>query len=934
MLTPGRLFACAVPFMASLLAGLYRWDGSAALKVLAAPKPPVWHFDLLSAGIGFALGLAFSILVFSLWRHIAALWEAVLSRAIDLRARVSRGVRERYREQVVQTAERSHLLRRYASLSQVYVEPALIIPYASPLAERLQEEGPKDAWWREVALHDLWHCSQVTIDISSALKQSRGLAILGPMGSGRTTLLAHLALCFAQGDGWRLTLPEQRETDPIELRTARERERNRLPVWVGLGLLDLSRVEAEIKHALVEPILGCLTGSLRGIVARPSESLVRSQIIQGRCLLLLDGLDVLGPDTRQRALDWLQKLRRTYPENVLIVTGAPEEYGSLWKAGFSPLLLDGLGPRQASRLVQKWESLRDEVETDARKAQLATAKTAFEAEMARAKKEGHPPPVEGEFALPGAPERLPGVLSTWRAGRRPGVMPIDVALAALLWREQDDVPQTSLARHAHLVLKALDRIPDSLLAPPQWARALASVAWTMLNEGRQRAHRTEFEVPIAGILAELAPVQPEAGEGEAKKAHQQPDLSRQARAVLDGLLRTDDLLVAAGHGNIEFTHPTFQNYLAAQHAARNELAEQMVAHVQDPRWQDVIGFYSALANVTPLVMERLKVHDDLFRAGFLAAADWMVASSEVDHRLRGGVLAELAQVFLDPSQSTALRRQAARAIAEVGDRGTLHLFGQALRHTDPHVRRLGVWALAQMGDIKLAEGLLYALSDADLAVRVEALYALVALGGERLIEGLVRGLQDEQELPRRVAAEGLASAGDEGFELLKEAAKSDDIHIRRAAAYGLGAVAEPWARAIVERMSTEDKEWYVRSAAIETLEKAQAGPPRILIEPPRLENEAWLVTWAAQQAMGVGTREAAVKVALRAVQEGDWQLKLAGADGLRATGDVEVVSSLSDALADADILVREDAYVALYEIARRAGIKVALKREKDTTPEA
>jgi HEAT repeat protein/energy-coupling factor transporter ATP-binding protein EcfA2 len=897
------------------------WGALSPLAWLAA-KQPAWQFDLISAAIGFVLGLLLALFIYLLRERIQSLRSALVTRVWGVREQISKGVADRYREQIVQMAEQAHLLMRYAPLSGVYVEPRLVVPHANPLSERLHEGGARDERWRLLCLHDILHRSVRWTDLASALRQHTRLAILGSTGSGRTTLLAHLAWMFAQGEGWRLLFNEPQETDPVEVRAGRERERGRIPVWVSFDSLDLTLTEQQGRHVLLEPVVEYLSVSLRRLIASTSASLVRAQLIQGKCILLLDNLETLSPDAQREALDWVHKLTRTYPENQFVIAGIPEGYGRLWEIGFAPLMLEGFHQSQVSQFVSRWEALYEEVEIAEWRAEVEQAKASFDEEVARARLEGRPPPSDSEFSPPPMPERRRGLLTMWHEGHRERVMPLDLALAALLWRVQGEVPSAALMRHAQAVLIALDRIQDSPLSPPQWARVLASVAWTMQQEERLQAHRSELEKPVAEILVQAnAGTVASPAEGE-QQERQPPDFDRAARAALDGLLKMGDLLLDVGRGRVAFVHPTFGAYFAAQHAARHNLSDEIIAHVHDPGWQDTVLFYSALSKVVPLVMARLKETDDLFRSNFFAAAAYLAASPDSDRRLHGGVLAELARIFLDPMQPNILRRRAAGTIADAGEKGALSLFGQALRHADAHVRRMGVWGLAQMDDPRLIEGLIHCLSDKDLLVRVEALYALGALGGEQVIDGLIRGLQDLDELARRVAAEALAAVGGEGLDVLRQAVESTDMYIRRAAVYGLGQVGEAWAVSIVAKVSTDDGEWFVRSAAGEALDQARADPPALHAEPPHLEDEEWLVTWAAQQGIGVGTASSAFQALLRAVSEGDWLVRLAAADTLRTSGGLEAIEPLEAVLHDEDILIREAVFAALYEIGLRAGVAV------------
>ena len=132
--------------------------------------------------------------------------------------------------------------------------------------------------------------------------------------------------------------------------------------------------------------------------------------------------------------------------------------------------------------------------------------------------------------------------------------------------------------------------------------------------------------------------------------------------------------------------------------------------------------------------------------------------------------------------------------------------------------------------------------------------------------------------------------------------------------------------AVIEPLSREDQEWYVRSAAVEITEQIQAAPPAISAKPPKFEDEPWLITWAVQHGVGLGIGEAAYRVLLQAMAEGDWPVKVAAADVLRVLGGPQAVPALRTMLGDDDALVREAAYAALCEISQRAGIHIPLER--------
>ncbi|MBN1937731.1 MAG: HEAT repeat domain-containing protein [Anaerolineae bacterium] len=892
-----------------------------AIPLAFARTDPGWQFDFLSAVIGFVLGVLAALAVYLLRHRLAALRERVIFGVMHARDRLSTGVADRYREYLIDKAEQSHLLRHDVPLSQVYVEPLFDLPPFG--AESTPGEAQDVDVWRDQRLHDLFYPRPKAIRFGDALKQSSQLAILGPVGSGRTTALLRIGQQFAQREGWRLTIVEPKENESTDIRIARNRERERLPVWLDLSSLDLSLGEAQERHALVNPIADYVSASLHRLIAAASASTVRAHLIDGRALVLCDNLDLLDLEARQRTLAWLDKLCRAYEGNVVVVGGQPDGYVDLLRLGFGILFLNGFRRQQIAQLVGRWQSLCEAELLQVWEVEAQAARVELEEAQKRARALGHPPPDEAEYPLPEMPAPRPGLLSVWKEGRGETVLPLDLAMASLLWRNQGQIPSSRLMRFAQTAIQMLGQTENSVLSPPHWSHVLGALAWSMHQHETYQVERSELESRVLEVLSQTV-AQSTAASSDAEGEEPQraaPDMSRLAHTAIQALLQRGDLLVDAGRGRVAFVHPMFRAYLAAQYIARSDQGDALIAYVRIPHWQDTLRFYAALASPESLVVEQGKGADDIFHSNVFFAAECLSASPEGNRQLLGGVLAKLAQTLIDPQRPVALRRQSATILALSDPKSALYVFGQATRNADPQVRALGVYGLGQLKDDRIVAGLIHALSDPDRLVRSGALHALARRGGEQAIEGLVQGLQDEDDVVRRVAAEALALWPDEGHAILRDAIQGKDMYIRRAAIFGLGQIEEPWAVAIIDPLSREDKEWFVRSAAAEMMEILTAGAPPLRPE-YTLEDAGWLMTWAAQHGTGLGTGDAAYQMLLRALREGDWSARLAAADTMRALGDQRAVEPLTPLLKDKDVLVRNAAHNALCEIARRTGERI------------
>ncbi len=220
------------------------------------------------------------------------------------------------------------------------------------------------------------------------------------------------------------------------------------------------------------------------------------------------------------------------------------------------------------------------------------------------------------------------------------------------------------------------------------------------------------------------------------------------------------------------------------------------------------------------------------------------------------------------------------------------------------------------------------MTDATPEVRTEAIRGVGFLarhGSNVAMEQLIKLVLEQDEDGRRLAAELLAPCGEEGYQILREAAGEEDIKVRRAAAYGLAATDQDWARDLLRKLERDDKQWFVRSAATDALSLMQArvrpatADAPLDLTPIVIDQQGWLVEWAAQQGLGIGVGRQANEAMQRAMLEGTTPVRLAALQTLRLIGDLSHHDQLRPLLYDSDRAVREAAFTALETIGQRTG---------------
>jgi HEAT repeat protein len=155
--------------------------------------------------------------------------------------------------------------------------------------------------------------------------------------------------------------------------------------------------------------------------------------------------------------------------------------------------------------------------------------------------------------------------------------------------------------------------------------------------------------------------------------------------------------------------------------------------------------------------------------------------------------------------------------------------------------------------------------------------------------------------------------------VLYDAIQDQDMMLRRAAVFGLRRVGTSWALVSIYRAFLEDEQWYVRSAAQLAFQELQYGGDRGPRGYPPADSFGWLAEWAARRGENVPPGEGANQVLLRALQEGEPDVKLYAAGSLGQLGAVNMAKPLYGVLRDRRAEVREAAYRALADLQLQMG---------------
>lgn len=859
------------------------------------------RFDPLSYSLGLATGAGLSLAVWRYRARLATLRESAEEQVEGTRRFIGRTAEARYANDLRRYAQRRHIASALCDLTDVLLEPRLLIaPQPHVVLPGTEDAPDRDVFDVVPRWHDM-PASYTPYNIETLSLEDLGygdrqIAILGASGMGKSTALSTLAL-IALGDAQFETMEEvsqqaiaeeekgltkeerllrAKERQQIQARAldklheVQERRRQQLahlersedvppldirtlmPVLVHLNDVDFD-IPGYTKSATPDPaelLVRAAQRRMSVVTQQVVGSVIYPALERGQALVLLDGYDELAPAARDAYFYWLQQFVAMYGHNMMVITGPPVGYEQLLTLGFTPTFLRAWREEDYVQLADHW--------------------TAVWAAQSRGRRKTSLPDDQ--------------VLRRVKIDNR-GRNILDVTLK--IWTGlADDAQQTGRSGW-------YDAWINRQLSNADYRALLPSVG-VQLVEAERPVRRAELERALAEAM-------PQSEDGKAPKVE----------GILDALVK-DGLLLSHPGDMFSFPHPSIASYAASESIVQAG-TEQATELALEPHWQDALAFAAAHINMTAAVYRKLGVPPDLMYSNLFGLVPWLL-DAPADAPWRGDVFKRLAAALMAPEQFPAVRERAMAALIASRDKNVLFILRQALRSVSADVRRLACIGLGALGDAEATKDVAPMLSDDDHDVQLAAGLALGAIGTDRALEIMVHGLVDGTDELRQAVAVTLAAIPGEGHAVLRDGVQSEDIMIRRATVYGLSRVKAPWALTSLYRAMTEDEQWYVRTAAEEAFMAAQSPERRGPRAHPEADSLVWLVQWAAERGEGVPAGPNARQVLVRVLQEGHPVQKHIAAITLARLAHVSALKPLYNTLRDRDPGVRSTAYNALAEL--------------------
>lgn len=393
--------------------------------------------------------------------------------------------------------------------------------------EREREEGEEELerheYEREL-LEKRIEDRNIEIDADDAVNQFQKMVIVGIPGSGKTTLLKHLAIKSCR---------ENLET----------LKRTVVPIFIRLS--DFSDSHQALREYL--------TTVFEKFDFPQAEEFIEKDLKDGKCQLLLDGLDELAAKERQSEVTaLLEEFIRTYPQNQFIVTSRIAGYNDELKE-FEKFEIREFTDDQVEQFITNWFGKTDPEKADSMKEVIRTN------------------------------EKIKTLVRN----------PLMVAITAIIYEEDRKLPQRRVELYQRCVEVLLNKWDITRKVKNEYEAKAKEKILKNLALDIHTAERRSF--PKDEVLGKFSTYLPEVNidKGEAEN-------------VLDEIVLRNGLLSEVSIGGYSFSHLSFQEYLTALELWGQGDYERLLEHWYDPWWEEVVLLFAGMERDATKLIENIQ----------------------------------------------------------------------------------------------------------------------------------------------------------------------------------------------------------------------------------------------------------------------------------------------------------------------------------------
>ncbi len=568
--------------------------------------------------------------------------------------------------------------------------------------------------------------------ISAGPSKGARIILTGGAGSGKTTVAQWLAVNSA-----RRSLPDA------------------LAIWNGCipFLVQLRHIFRGDGSAFPSELDLVRASSYQGLEV--PGGWLKSALSRSAALVIFDGLDELAGPHRTRAEVWLDDLIRQYPGANFIVTSRPEGLFESWfdSRAFTHLALMPMEIEDIRRCVESWFNAITQVIPQRQRRHYRTSEQLLLHDLLRKR---------GLRLLAESP-LLCAMLCAFYA-----VKVVETA------------PSTQAELYERVIATLIDtrdRVRGSLDGAPRNFEAydksqmLQAIARYMSDMGLPTIPLLRAAAVSQGDLVTAA-AQPTALSLVKERLASLATCRVDAREALTYLVKRSIVFCNVGGGEAQFSHRTFQEYLAGYDYAESNDVGTLLGRATDPSWRRTITFAAraALPEVTTKLVDGLldlaEQEHEHQRDLLMLTAECLTAGGRVSREVLERAREAMASIVPPRSNSEADRfspfgeeilpwlsgygdrgpdvvAACVRAAARIGGSGALEIISEYSKlPVSPGVVAEILYGWSSFEPREYAERVLDNIDFVDMPVRISDSTPIESVGFARTIKSLTLGITD------------------------------------------------------------------------------------------------------------------------------------------------------------------------------------------------
>ncbi|MGJ3249222.1 MAG: GUN4 domain-containing protein [Elainellaceae cyanobacterium] len=433
----------------------------------------------------------------------------------------------------------------------------------------------QDVWSEAKGNGEIWNFLPKQ-ETSSGQFPYRRIVVLANPGYGKTTLLRHLTLIYVT-EGF-----EQYGT------------RDFMPVLLRLREIHSLLIEEQLPR-LSDLIVQHLRNKPRFRALNPSSAWFESYLEQGKCLVMLDGLDEVPKSQRSKVRHWVNREMEAYRQTQFILTSRPHGFEIQPDKPDIPIdvnlkleVLD-FNPDQKQLFVERWYQaiVRRKWETASDDSLARTEGRHLSSDPVN-----HRIQDEADEYITDLMKQIVNSPALNELARNPLLL----TMIAVTHRAKTYLPKRKVELYETITNLLLGTRPyykktHLTLTASENKVLLQVIAFNLMQSEQTRFSPDEGASWIQATLIRC-----------------RKDRKLSVAEFFEEIKDTAGLLVEKELGFYEFAHKTFQEYFAALYV--RELKEEgetfLVEKLLVESWEEVICFYAALGNASNLINAALE----------------------------------------------------------------------------------------------------------------------------------------------------------------------------------------------------------------------------------------------------------------------------------------------------------------------------------------